>query len=157
MLLKITDLPESDVFRKLSLGVFDLENPKFLKFIELLANLNHSDKIPSKHCRACGKMYADLHEYIWDTEAKGQTMEDVGGVMDKAYTMLYRNCSCGNTLVLTLTGDNFPELSEFWDMIKQESKDRQLPVKTIVSAFMADWEHFIEKQTKKNKKITRKL
>lgn len=122
-----------------------MKNPNFLKYIKLLAQLNKSGKIPPKECRACGKIYCDLDQYIWDTEAKAQTMEDAGGVMSKAFTMLYRNCSCGNTLVLTLTGEIFPEISDFWGMIRTEAQTRERPLRDVVLIFMHDWEDYIDR------------
>lgn len=135
-------------FRRLQLS-----NPQFQKFIELMAQLNTSGKIPAKECRACGKTYCDLHQYIWETEAKAQSMEDAGGVMGKPFTMMYRNCSCGNTLVLTLTDQNFPELDKFWDMIRQESEFAQLPLRETVLRFMLEWEDYIDKHQNSSKKI----
>ena len=118
-----------------------------MKFIKLLEQLNKSGKIPAKECRACGKVYCDLYQYIWDTEAKAQTMEDAGGVMDKAFTMLYRNCSCGNTLVLTLTGDTFPEITDFWNAMRLQAESGHESLKEVVTSFMSDWEAYIIKNT----------
>jgi hypothetical protein len=110
-----------------------------------MSELNSSCTIPPKECRACGKMYCDLHQYIWDTEAKAQTIEDAGEVMGKAFTMLYRNCSCGNTLVLTLTSDNFPQIVDFWIMISKEAESRNESVKETVLSFMRDWESSLKR------------
>ena len=150
------DLAQATAFVKVELGAPVLRNPNFLKFINLLAQLNKSGRIPQKECRACGKVYCDLDQYIWDTEAKAQTMEDAGGVMSKAFTMLYRNCSCGNTLVLTLTGEIFPEISEFWNMIRSEAQVSGLPVRDVVLSFMNDWEDRINRNHAGSKKTKRK-
>lgn len=133
-----------------------MKNPKFSKFIKLLAQLNKSNRIPSKECRACGKVYCDLDQYIWDTEAKAQTMEDAGGIMNKAFTMLYRNCSCGNTLVLTLTGEIFPEISSFWAMIRNEAETAHMEPKEVVLRFMHDWENYIDRHHKGSKRTYHK-
>lgn len=90
-------------------------------------------------------MYCDLHQYIWDTEAKAQTIEDAGEVMGKAFTMLYRNCSCGNTLVLTLTSDNFPQIVDFWIMIRKEAESKNASVKETVLNFMHEWERSLKR------------
>ncbi len=149
-------LVQPRVFAKAELGAPVLRNPNFLKFINLLAVLNKSGRIPPKECRACGKVYCDLDQYIWDTEAKAQTMEDAGGVMSKAFTMLYRNCSCGNTLVLTLTGEIFPEINEFWNMIRTEAQEKECPAKEVVLSFMHDWEDYINRRHSGSKKTKRK-
>ncbi len=149
-------LAQAIVIVKAELGAPVLRNPNFLKFMNLLAQLNKSGRIPPKVCRACGKVYCDLDQYIWDTEAKAQTMEDAGGVMSKAFTMLYRNCSCGNTLVLTLTGEIFPEISEFWEMIRNEAQTNGLPVRDVVLSFMNDWESRIDRNHTDSKKTRRK-
>lgn len=142
---QVAGLVEACIDTKAASGVPVLRNPIFFKYIKLLAQLNKSGKIPPKECRACGKIYCDLDQYIWDTEAKAQTMEDAGGVMSKAFTMLYRNCSCGNTLVLTLTGEIFPEISDFWNMIRTEAHNRQSPLREVVLIFMHDWEDYIDR------------
>lgn len=133
-----------------------MKNPNFLKYVKLLAQLNKSGKIPPKECRACGKIYCGLDQYIWDTEAKAQTMEDAGGVMSKAFTMLYRNCSCGNTLILTLTGEIFSEISEFWGMIRTEAQIGESPLRDVVLIFMHDWEDHIDRHHVGFKRTKRK-
>ncbi len=138
------------------LGAPNLKNPKFLPYIKLLEKLNNSKIIPPKECRACGKVYCDLDQYIRDTEAKSQTMEDAGGVMNKAFTMLYRNCSCGNTLILTLTGETFPEITDFWTMIRDEAEATQTPYKQVVLSFMNDWEEYIDRRHQGSKRTKHK-
>lgn len=60
--------------------------------------------------------------------------------MKKPYTMIYRHCRCGNTLVLTITEDIFPGLQDFWIMIKHEAEVSGREMKEIIAEFAEEWE-----------------
>jgi hypothetical protein len=93
-----------------------------------------------KTCSLCGKQYPNLVEYIRSTHAKGHGMEDYRGAMGKPYTMIYRHCSCGNTLALALTGDDCLFLDQFWEAISLEAQLSGRSVREVVSDFVSQWE-----------------
>jgi hypothetical protein len=135
------------------------DNPRkqlFDAFIEHFYSVNSHEGVFPKKCRTCGKEYESLHHYICDTEAKAQTMEDVGEIMGKSFTMVYRNCSCGNTLVVTITEEIMPQITEFWDSLKLEAEISGHSLKHIVTSFVEEWENDIHSQfscIKKNRRF----
>jgi hypothetical protein len=118
-------------------------NERFLKFIRLLARMNTNDKLFPKPCRACGTTFDSFAEYLSATIPKGHTWEDCEEVMRKPFTMLYRHCTCGNTLVLTLTEDTFPSLREFWAMLREEAELSQRPLNDVVKDFAEQCDQYM--------------
>jgi hypothetical protein len=115
----------------------------FLKTIELFDAVDRHEKLFPKVCKACGRSFADLSTYINETNPKGHTMEDCSDVMRKQFTMIYRHCVCGNTLVLTLTQDIFPLLAMFWSNMKEESDSCGMTLKDFTAEFVGKWELLI--------------
>jgi len=110
-------------------------HPRFLEFIKHLAGINSTEKLFPKACRTCGKVFPSFGHYLIDTIPKAHSFEDCEEVMGSPFTMIYRHCGCGNTLVLTLTLDNFPLLDELWIMLREEAEIRGEPLPVVVRAF----------------------
>lgn len=118
-------------------------NEQFLKFIKLLAQMDRNEKLFPKPCRACGTTFDSFAEYLSATVPKGHTWEDCEEVMKKPFTMLYRHCTCGNTLVLSLTEETFPMLREFWAMLHAEAEKSQRPLKDVVKEFSEQCDQYM--------------
>lgn len=118
----------------------------FSSFVQQFSIMNNSRNIFPKKCRTCGKEYESLYQYLCDTEAKAQSMEDAGEIMGKSSTMIYRNCSCGNTLVVTVTDQILPTISDFWRALREMAEIQGKPLKEVVALFVEEWERQIHKQ-----------
>lgn len=118
-------------------------NERFLKFIEALVLINRNDKLFPKQCRTCGTSFDSLAEYLSATIPKAHTWEDCQAVMKKPYTMLYRHCTCGNTLVLTLTEDTFPMLQELWAMLGEEAEKSGRRLEDVVTDFAEQCDQYM--------------
>jgi len=112
----------------------------FKDFIQQFSLINNDKDLFPKKCRTCGKKYESLYHYIYDTEAKAQSMEDAGEIMGKSFTMIYRNCSCGNTLVVSITDEILPSIKDFWKAVRHLAYKSNMPVKEIVTSFIDEWE-----------------
>ncbi len=115
-------------------------NEKFREFIILLSTIQDNQKLFPKLCRTCNRSFNSLSDYLCGTKPKGHSLEDCSQVMKKPYTMIYRHCRCGNTLVLTITEDIFPGLQDFWIMIKHEAEVSGREMKEIIAEFAEEWE-----------------
>ncbi|AFM27308.1 hypothetical protein [Desulfomonile tiedjei] len=115
----------------------------FHRTIDLFDAVDRHEKLFPKVCRACGRTYPDLSTYISETKPKGHTMDDCSEVMGKQFTMLYRHCLCGNTLVLTFTDDIFPLLAVFWSNMKEEARSCGMTLKDFTAEFVGKWELLI--------------
>ncbi|MGO8881934.1 MAG: hypothetical protein ACLPVO_12380 [Desulfomonilaceae bacterium] len=115
----------------------------FKDFIQQFSLINNDKDLFPKKCRTCGKKYESLYHYIYDTEAKAQSMEDAGEIMGKSFTMIYRNCSCGNTLVVSVTDEILPSIKDFWKAVRRLAYKSNMPVKEIVTSFVDEWERQI--------------
>ncbi len=116
---------------------------RFLEFIRLLAEIGKDDKLFPKDCRTCGTQYHSFPQYLCGTTPKGHSFEDGSEVMHRPFTMIYRHCPCGNTLVLTLTRETFPLLDEMWAMLKQVAQDRGQSLQQVVSQFVEECVDYI--------------
>lgn len=122
-------------------------NPRFLEFIEKFVPVDTHEKLFPKECRTCGRTYVSLSHYLWGTVAKGHTLDDAEEVMGMPYTMTYRHCTCGNTLVLTFTAETYPVLTEMWAMLAEEAKGSGKPLIDIVADFVDQWERYLVNHT----------
>jgi hypothetical protein len=111
---------------------------RFLEFLRGLAAIGKDDKLFPKDCRTCGKTYHSFPQYLCATTPKGHGFEDESDVMNRPFTMVYRHCPCGNTLVLTLTQDTFPLLDKMWAMLKEVAEERDQPLRQVVSKFVEE-------------------
>jgi hypothetical protein len=116
---------------------------RFLEFLRRLAEIGKDDKLFPKGCRTCGKTYLSFPQYLCATTPKGHSLEDESEVMNRPFTMIYRHCTCGNTLVLTLTQETFPLLDEMWAMLKQVAEERNQPLRQVVSQFVEECVDYI--------------
>jgi hypothetical protein len=115
-------------------------NEQFREFITLLSTIQNHSKLFPKQCRTCNSSFNSLSDYICGTKPKGHSLEDCSEVMKKPYTMIYRHCRCGNTLVLTITDAIFPRLQDFWTMIQHEAEVSGREMKEIIAEFAEEWE-----------------
>ncbi len=118
----------------------DRNNLRFSEYIELFQSIDDTDMLFPKPCRACGRNFYSISDYICYTSPKGHSIEDASGVMQKPFTMMYRHCACGNTLVLTFTEAIFPRLGNFWSMVEQEAEETGKSTQEVVLEFMKQWE-----------------
>jgi hypothetical protein len=116
---------------------------RFLEFIKLVAAIGKDEKLFPKDCRTCGTKYDSFPQYLCATTPKGHTLEDGSDVMNRPFTMVYRHCPCGNTLVLTLTQETFPVLDQMWAMLKLVAEERDQTLQEVVSQFVEECEDYI--------------
>lgn len=134
-------MEQPDLCQELTEGEY---NPRFLEFIKLLVSIDTSDKLFPKECRACGKRFRSLSEYLCTTLPKAHTFEDCREVMRKPFTMVYRHCTCGNTLVLSLNEEILSGLNEFWTMLEREAAETGRPLLTVVTEFADECERYMD-------------
>lgn len=108
---------------------------RFRKFVRLFEGIERNDRLFPKDCKTCGRIYPSYAHFIRDTLPKGHVMEDCKDVMKTPFTMLYRHCLCGNTLVLTLTEETSPWLDQLWEMLRGEAERTGKPFKELVMEF----------------------
>ncbi|MFC1834804.1 hypothetical protein ACFL2Q_08735 [Thermodesulfobacteriota bacterium] len=96
-----------------------------------------------KTCRACSTVFKNICEYIQFTIPKAHVLEDCEEVMGKPYTMIYRHCTCGNTLVMSLTAEIYPMLRELWIELRKRAEESGKPLKEVVSEFREQCDHYI--------------
>ena len=111
-----------------------------LKFSRFFMDAGAAGKRFPKTCSLCGRKYSNLADYIRSTHIKGHSMENYRSAMSKPFTMIYRHCSCGNTLALALTGDDCLFLDQFWEAISLEAQLSGRSVREVVSDFISQWE-----------------
>lgn len=119
------------------------DNPRFSEYIALFQSINDTDLLFPKPCRACGRKFESISDYLCYTSPKGHSMEDASSVMQMQFTMMYRHCACGNTLVLTFTEAIFPQLENLWSMLQQEAESTGKSLQDVVLAFMRQWERSV--------------
>ncbi|MEW6530805.1 MAG: hypothetical protein AB1473_08230 [Thermodesulfobacteriota bacterium] len=110
-------------------------NTRFREFMEAFLHLGENGSLFPKKCRACERVFESYAEYLRQTIPKRHVMEDCSDVMRKPYTMLYRHCLCGNTLVLSLTDESYPLLDEMWAALRAEAERTGKPLESVVSEF----------------------
>jgi hypothetical protein len=121
-------------------------HPRLMEFLDCFSRIRDDQRLFPKECRSCGEEFASFSEYLCLTNPKGHGLEDCSGVMKRAYTLCYRHCPCGNTLVLPLTADVFPRIQEFWDALRDISEERGIPLVEVVAEFVAQCERHILEQ-----------
>jgi hypothetical protein len=107
----------------------------FIEFIKLLGSIDSDQRLFPKQCRVCGRQFFSFPEYVSCTSTKGHAFEDCREVMGRPFTMMYRHCPCGNTLVLTFTEEIIPTLDEFWRMLRREAEKSGRPLREVVAEF----------------------
>jgi hypothetical protein len=121
----------------------DPYNPKFLKYIELFAQIGDNRRLFPKKCRTCGKVYKNFPEYIHNTSPLAHGLEEFTNSLNIQHTMQYRHCSCGSTLAILFTKEDYPLLDSFWEMIGKESKETKKPVREVVGEFREQCNRYI--------------
>jgi len=124
-------------------GRHDPYDEHFPEFIRLFAGLDRNEKLFPKECRTCGRKFTSLGHYLTLTTAKGHQLEDCKEVMGRPFTMMYRHCACGNTLILTFTQEILPALDEFWAMLQKQAELSGVPFKEVVTDFSRQLDHYI--------------
>lgn len=114
-----------------------------LAFIRVFAAIDTDPKVFPKNCRTCGRVFRGFADYVRETTRKGHVLEDCSDVMGRAYTMIYRHCPCGNTLVLTVTDEVVPELDDFWAAVNEESEKTGKAVREVLAEFIEACDDFI--------------
>ncbi len=118
-------------------------DPRLARFCKALSKLNNCDTLFPKKCRTCSQIFQDIGQYIERTVPKAHVFEDCSDVMGKPYTMMYRHCSCGNTLVTTLTEDTFSELDELWRTLRKVANDSGRPLNVVVEEFCVHCDKYL--------------
>ena len=118
-------------------------NERFIEFIKLFALIGKDSRIFPKKCKSCGKVFQSFPEYIHATSPVQHCLEDYREDSDDFGTMQYRNCLCGTTLLINFTRDVYPLLDSFWEMVGREAREREMPVREIVSEFREQCNKYI--------------
>ena len=121
-------------------------NSRFVEFFRLLAEIDGTEgegQVFPKKCRVCEQVFQRFPEYLRSTTPKGHVFEDCKDVMGIPFTMMYRHCPCGNTLVLSLTEQIFPALDLMWSMLHDEATASGLPLQHVVKEFARQCEQYI--------------
>jgi len=121
-------------------------NGRFLEFIKRLVVIDKSEELFPKQCRTCGASFLSFSDYLSATVPKGHSWQDCEEVMGKPFTMMYRHCACGNTLVLTLTDQTFPALRELWSMLRDEAEKSGRPLDEVVGEFSEQCDNYMFSQ-----------
>jgi hypothetical protein len=112
--------------------------PRFSDLLELFGEFDGTEgrtKLFPKACRVCGRNFHTLSEYVSETKPKSHVFEDCSEIMKMPFTMVYRHCTCGNTLVMTFTQENFPALDFFWSVLREEALRSERTLTSVVSEF----------------------
>jgi hypothetical protein len=118
----------------------------FLAYMRLFSEVGKSEKLFPKQCAACKRRYESLSDYIGSTAPRRHTMEDCSSVMRRPFTMIYRQCGCGNTLVVNLTEEVADFLDSFWEMLTLTAQKLNKPLIEVVADFVSQWEFYVRDQ-----------
>jgi hypothetical protein len=121
-------------------------NERFLEFIKLFGQIGSDSRIFPKTCHTCGTVFRSFPEYIHKTSPTAHCLEEYGTAMDANFTMQYRNCQCGSTLIIAFTKKTYPLLDRFWEMIGKESKVTGKPVREVVTEFREQCNRYVVEQ-----------
>jgi hypothetical protein len=116
--------------------------PQFEEFMSLLAGIEQHEELFPKTCKTCGEQFKNLGEYLRKTKPKGHVFEDGSKVMKRPFTMIYRHCACGNTLILTLTSEILPDFQNFWSMMAGVARECDMPLTQVVGQFAEECDRF---------------
>ncbi len=122
-------------------------NGRFLEFMKLFGRVDAVAGLFPRECRVCRTMFASVEEYCGATSPKGHCFEDCRSFNATPVMMLYRHCTCGNTLVLTLTEEEFPGLDSFWQMLQDEAEESGRSVKEVAADFADQCDRYMLRPT----------
>ena len=85
------------------------------------------ERLFPKTCTTCGRAYANLREYIRDTEPLGAPVSYDADARDwnpanPLGAMVMANCACGSTLALTSTGMDLERLHAVMAWLRAETQ-----------------------------------
>ncbi len=118
-------------------------NKFFLEYMRLFTEAGNSEKLFPKQCAACKRKFRSLADYVGSTAPRRHSMEDCRSTMGRPFTMIYRQCGCGNTLVINVTEEAFAFLDSFWDMLTGEAQKQGKPLAEVVTDFVGQWERYV--------------
>jgi hypothetical protein len=118
-------------------------NERFLEFVKLLVLIDKNEQLFPKQCRTCGTSFDSLSDYLCATVPKAHSWQDCEEVMGKPFTMMYRHCTCGNTLVLTLTEATFSRLHELWSMLREEAEKNGRSLNEVAQEFSEQCDNYM--------------
>ncbi len=124
-------------------GTSSSYNECFLNYMRLFAEAGNTEKLFPKQCAACKRKFVSLTHYIRSTAPRRHSMEDCRSIMGRSFTMIYRQCGCGNTLVINVTEEAFAFLDSFWDMLTGEAQRQGKPLAEVVTDFVSQWERYV--------------
>jgi len=119
----------------------------FVDFFRLFAASLVDEKLFPKACHTCGRRFANFAHYLDTTLPKGHVMEDCSDVMDQQYTMMYRHCPCGNTLITVFTDETIPILDRMWEMLGKEAERSGIPLKELVREFNRQLDRYMKNRS----------
>jgi hypothetical protein len=131
---------EQDLLRK---GTSSDYNECFLDYMRLFAEAGETEKLFPRWCAACKKKFESLNHYIRSTAPRRHCMEDCRSIMGRPFTMIYRQCGCGNTLVVNVTEETVSFLDSFWEMLTSEARQQGKPLTEVVRVFVDQWELYV--------------
>jgi hypothetical protein len=111
--------------------------------MRLLVETGTIARLFPRECRVCGTTFADLSEYCCATKPRAHCFEDCRSLSAEPFMMLYRHCNCGNTVVMTLTENAFPELNAFWEMLQDEAEQSNRSLKEVVADFARQFDRYL--------------
>jgi len=118
-------------------------NERFSRFFRLFIEIDQVEGLFPRQCRVCQTTFAGMAEYCSATKPKAHCFEDCRGVDSTPFMMVYRHCSCGNTLVLTLGEKAFPSLDSFWQMLQDEAEESGRTLKEVVTDFTDQFDRYL--------------
>ena len=118
-------------------------NESFLNYMRLFAEAGNSEKLFPKQCAACKRKFESLAHYIRSTASRRHSIEDCRSTMGRPFTMIYRQCGCGNTLVVNITEETFAFLDNFWEMLTSEAQRQGKHLTEVITDFVGQWELYL--------------
>jgi hypothetical protein len=119
---------------------------RFVAFIQEIDKLAGDERLFPRSCRVCGKNFRTLAEYLCATVPRGHCYDDCRTMRPRPFMMVYRHCTCGNTLVLSVDDQVFPVLDLFWKMLEEESERTGQSLKEVVSDFAVQCDCYLLSQ-----------
>ncbi|MEW6351312.1 MAG: hypothetical protein AB1646_19845 [Thermodesulfobacteriota bacterium] len=117
-------------------------DPRFLEWFRRMYSSKELERLFPKRCAVCGKEYPSFGAFVGSTTPKGEVFQDAASVMDRAFTMVYRHCTCSNTLVVTLTEEAFPMIDGMWDLLREEAEESGKDLKEVTKEFARQCDAF---------------
>lgn len=118
--------------------------PRLLKFVKLFAAFGQDQKVFPKRCKNCGRTYRTFSEYMKATTPLDQSLENYESIQNTPYTIQYRNCSCGSTLALAFTEENFPMIREFWAALYEEARETGNSLRDVINRFRDECNQYMD-------------